>query len=161
MLRIGGIENHVHILVDISSNVSLAEFVKRLKQQSSVWAKHKFILFEGWSKEYAAFSCSNSDKDRIIEYIKMQEEHHRVLSFEEELKNYSPFWQEKLMRNIERDKKVTQALEAEGWRVLRIWESDIRKDLDSCVDLIVSEYNGFIIFCFLLCSSMNFIICPC
>lgn len=62
-------------------------------------------------------------------------------SFEEELKNYSPFWQEKLMRNIERDKKVTQALEAEGWRVLRIWESDIRKDLDSCVDLIVSEYN--------------------
>ena len=85
LLRIGGIENHVHILVDLSSSVSLADFVKRLKQQSSVWARRKFILFEGWSKEYAAFSCSNSDKDRLIEYIKTQEEHHRILTFEEEL----------------------------------------------------------------------------
>ena len=85
LLRIGGIDNHIHLLVDLSSSISLADFMKRLKQQSSVWAKTKFSLFEGWSREYAAFSCSFSERDRIIEYIKSQEEHHRKKTFEEEI----------------------------------------------------------------------------
>ena len=43
------------------------------------------------------------------------------------------YWTEKIKRNIERDKKVTQTLRDEGWIVLRFWEKEIRKETDSCV----------------------------
>ena len=58
-------------------------------------------------------------------------------SFEEELASYSDFWREKLTHNIARDKAVTAALESEGWLVVRVWESEIRTDLEGCVDRIV------------------------
>jgi len=58
-------------------------------------------------------------------------------SLEEELAGYSDFWKEKITRNMRHDKDVNQALVAEGWTVIRIWESDIRKNLDRCVEKIV------------------------
>lgn len=58
-------------------------------------------------------------------------------SLEEELSSYSQFWREKIIRNIERDQFITNTLESEGWIVIRLWESDIRKDTDSCVNLIL------------------------
>lgn len=57
-------------------------------------------------------------------------------SFKEELKRYSPYWQEKLNRNVARDKENDLALEAQGWYVVRLWESDIKKDLPACVATI-------------------------
>ena len=62
-------------------------------------------------------------------------------SFEEELATYSDFWRKKLTHNIEHDKAVSAALESDGWLVIRLWESDIRKDLDECVELIVAALN--------------------
>lgn len=58
-------------------------------------------------------------------------------SFNEELKEYSYYWQEKIKKNIARDKYVNNKLIQEGWHVIRVWESDIKKDLDKCVQLIV------------------------
>jgi len=49
-------------------------------------------------------------------------------SFEEELNSYSYYWQEKLRKNVERDKKVTEYLTCSGWLVLRYWESEIKTD---------------------------------
>ena len=57
-------------------------------------------------------------------------------SLEEELSGYSEFWRSKILRNIERDVEINQTLKAQGWTVVRIWESDIRKNLESCVQLI-------------------------
>lgn len=57
-------------------------------------------------------------------------------SFKEELKRYSPYWQEKLNRNVARDKENDLALEAQGWYVVRLWESDIKNDLPACVATI-------------------------
>lgn len=57
-------------------------------------------------------------------------------SLEEELTGYSEFWKEKILRNIQRDAKVTEQLKSEGWTVIRLWESDIRKDLLHCVDIV-------------------------
>ena len=62
-------------------------------------------------------------------------------SFDEELKRYSPFWQEKIQRNVERDRITTAALESMGWFVVRLWESDIRRDLKNCLSLIESNYR--------------------
>ena len=47
------------------------------------------------------------------------------------------YWVEKLERNIERDKEVNKALEADGWKVIRFWEEEINADLSGCVSEIV------------------------
>lgn len=60
-------------------------------------------------------------------------------NLEEELTSYTDFWRKKIVRNIERDKQVSSKLEQNGWKVLRYWESDIKKDKESVVDDII--YN--------------------
>jgi len=57
-------------------------------------------------------------------------------SLEEELNGYSEYWRAKILRNIERDEENNKALKAMGWTVLRIWESDIKSDLDGCVKVV-------------------------
>ena len=57
-------------------------------------------------------------------------------SLEEELDGYSDYWKEKILRNVERDKENNQSLRALGWVVLRIWESDIKKNLPECVKTV-------------------------
>ena len=51
-------------------------------------------------------------------------------------KTNTEFWIHKITRNIERDKEVTDFLEKNGWTVLRFWESDIRKQLQKCADIV-------------------------
>ena len=51
----------------------------------------------------------------------------------EQIRTNKTFWGTKLARNVERDKEVNDALLAEGWLVLRFWESDIKKDVAKCV----------------------------
>ena len=57
-------------------------------------------------------------------------------SLEEELSGYSEFWKEKILRNIQRDARVTEQLRADGWTVIRLWESDIKKALESCIQQV-------------------------
>ena len=57
-------------------------------------------------------------------------------SLQEELSGYSQYWREKILRNIERDDENNKALIALGWTVVRIWESDIKNDLDGCVKTV-------------------------
>ena len=63
-----------------------------------------------------------------------------IPSLEEELAGYSDYWQKKICRNIERDKENNTKLENEGWIVLRFWESEIKKNLDICVERTVRCY---------------------
>ena len=88
LYRIGGIENHIHMLVHLHPSVSLSDLLRDIKQSTTKWAKNHplFPMFSGWGKEYAAFSCSYSSKDAIINYIKSQREHHHGESFEQEIK---------------------------------------------------------------------------
>ena len=57
-------------------------------------------------------------------------------SLDEELAGYSDFWRTKILRNIERDAEVNQRLKEQGWTVERLWESDIRANLDNCVKIV-------------------------
>lgn len=57
-------------------------------------------------------------------------------SLDEELNGYSGFWKEKILRNIQRDSEISKDLTSMGWTVIRIWESDIKKDVNKCVELI-------------------------
>lgn len=59
----------------------------------------------------------------------------------EQIETNKEYWQTKLKRNVERDRAVDDELTEMGWLVLRFWESDIKKDLQNCVDMIC-EYCG-------------------
>ena len=62
-------------------------------------------------------------------------------SLDAELERYSPFWKEKIVGNINRDKENTQKLVADGWTVMRFWESDIKADIDNCVNATYDCYR--------------------
>jgi putative transposase len=86
LYRINGVENHLHILTDMNPSLAPIDFVKDIKVSSSIWMKRSnlFPAFNGWAVGYGSFTCSYRDIDRLIEYIKNQQEHHRKISFEDE-----------------------------------------------------------------------------
>ena len=83
LLRINGMEDHVHILSDLHPSVALADYVREIKTSSSHWLKssHNFPAFSGWADGYAALTYSWREKDMIVDYIKKQREHHRQTDF--------------------------------------------------------------------------------
>ena len=60
-------------------------------------------------------------------------------SLEEELQQYTEYWRNKILKNIEHDMEVTKELEKMNWKVIRFWESDIKKDVNKCVQIIQEE----------------------
>jgi DNA mismatch endonuclease (patch repair protein) len=52
------------------------------------------------------------------------------------------FWQEKIKRNMKRDKKTAEWLEKEGWKVIRFWEHEVIEDVEGCIEMIVIELNS-------------------
>ena len=56
----------------------------------------------------------------------------------QKIKSNREYWIPKIERNMARDQEVNAALEREGWTVIRFWERQIRKELDSCVDEVLS-----------------------
>ena len=88
LYRINGFENHIHMLCDLHPTIALADFMRDLKISTSIWAKQsgKFSGFDGWAEGYAALTYSWKEKDVLVSYIKNQQEHHKHLSFEEELR---------------------------------------------------------------------------
>lgn len=67
-----------------------------------------------------------------------------ISTLEEELAGYTDFWRDKIIRNIERDKQNTLKLESEGWTVMRFWESEIKENIEQCVNKIEIKYNELI-----------------
>ena len=86
VLAIGGTEDHVHILYLLSKNESLTTGVAELKRSSSVWVKSKHQLPFQWQAGYGAFSVSHTVADHVCRYIGNQLEHHRTLSYQDELR---------------------------------------------------------------------------
>src|SRR6266516_6555206 len=85
-IEIGGVEDHVHILLSLPATVSIAKALQLIKGGSSKWVHDTFPehrLF-GWQEKYGAFSVSVSQLTKIVQYIKGQEEHHRTTTFQEE-----------------------------------------------------------------------------
>ncbi len=80
---IGGIEDHIHLLIQIPPTLPIAKAVLTIKSNSSRWANEqgcKFALQQG----YGAFSVSSSNIPAVAQYIRTQKEHHKKRGFEEE-----------------------------------------------------------------------------
>jgi REP element-mobilizing transposase RayT len=87
--QINAANDHVHMLTTLHPSWSLADFMREIKVTSSHWIKanNVFNEFPGWQAGYGAFTRSKQDTERLIHYIKQQEEHHQKISFAEELRN--------------------------------------------------------------------------
>lgn len=86
LYRINGVEDHLHIVTHLHPTIALSPLVKDIKLAASDWIKNKkvFSNFNGWQEGFGAFTYSIKEKDRLIEYVKNQEEHHHRKSFKEE-----------------------------------------------------------------------------
>lgn len=86
LLRSGGVEDHVHLLMKIHPKFAISDTIKLIKGNSSRWIndnKKIAARFE-WQRGYGAFSVSESMSNTVKRYIENQEEHHRQQSFEDE-----------------------------------------------------------------------------
>ena len=83
---IGGVNDHIHLLVGLKPTHRLSDVMRELKKASSVWVRETIGLsaFQ-WQEGYAAFSVGATSRRSVQAYIANQRKHHRVKSFREEL----------------------------------------------------------------------------
>ena len=86
-VAINGMADHVHLLVLLPPTIGIAEALRALKANSSKWIHENWQEQSkfAWQSGYAAFSVSRSNIEDIVRYIDNQEEHHRKLSYQDEL----------------------------------------------------------------------------
>ncbi|PZX62437.1 IS200/IS605 family transposase [Hydrotalea sandarakina] len=83
---IGGVADHIHILVSIKPNIAISDLVRDIKANSSKWINEKgYVLGKfQWQEGFGAFSYAQSQLDNVIAYINNQEQHHQKKTFKEE-----------------------------------------------------------------------------
>ena len=89
-LIVGGMADHVHALLSIPTTLSVAKSVQLLKGNSSKWIHDTFKEHWGfeWQEGYGAFSIAISAVEDTTKYILNQEEHHRNITFKQELETF-------------------------------------------------------------------------
>ena len=87
-LAINGMPDHVHMLISMSKNIALADLLEELKKDSSKWIKTQGSFYKHfhWQGGYAGFSVSRSRVEAVKRYIATQKEHHKKVSFQDELR---------------------------------------------------------------------------
>jgi putative transposase len=87
LLEIGGMPDHVHLLVRLRASLSLSDMVKQIKGGSSFWMNQSpsNVHYFGWQNGYGAFSVSESQVEAVRRYIQNQERHHARRTFRSEM----------------------------------------------------------------------------
>jgi REP element-mobilizing transposase RayT len=87
-LIVGGVEDHVHLLLRLAKDLSVSVLVRELKRESSKWVKSLAPDLAGfyWQQGYGAFSISPAHVEPLREYIIKQEDHHRRETFQDEFR---------------------------------------------------------------------------
>lgn len=89
-IKIGGYNDHVHILCMLSKKIALMKLIEEVKSHSSKWMKTKEESLKNfyWQDGYGTFSVNPSEVDTVVAYITNQHNHHRTLSFKEEFRAF-------------------------------------------------------------------------
>jgi len=87
-LLINGVEDHVHILCQLSRKFPIMKVIQEAKTETTKWLKKQGagLTTFGWQTGYGIFSVSESNIPQVRDYIERQEEHHRRLSFQDEFR---------------------------------------------------------------------------
>ena len=85
-ILISGVEDHVHILCQLSRNYPIKKIVEEVKTEPSKWMKKKGAGYTDfyWQGGYGVFSVSESNVEEVKRYISNQQEHHKTMTFQEE-----------------------------------------------------------------------------
>ncbi|MEI7832253.1 MAG: transposase [bacterium] len=86
-IKIGGDTDHLHICSIMDKNICIPDALRSIKSSSSLWIHRTYPALSGfaWQTGYGAFSISKSGVPRVVAYIDNQEEHHKTVTFQEEL----------------------------------------------------------------------------
>ena len=89
-IKIGGYENHVHILCMLSKMMTLIKLMQEVKSASSRWIKtiHPHLQNFYWQDGYGAFSVNPSETEIVVRYIANQKVHHQKLTFQDKYRAY-------------------------------------------------------------------------
>ena len=88
LIEAGGVEDHIHLLLRLHQQTSVAECVRTVKSNSSKWLRAEHDPnWLGWQDGYGAFSVSQSQLPTVQRYVALQEEHHARLSFQDEFRS--------------------------------------------------------------------------
>ena len=87
-LRVGGTDNHVHIACTLPRTLTVSRLLEEIKKSSSQWVKNQDDGNRqfAWQGGYGAFSLGQSQLPALVRYIDNQREHHRIRSFDDELR---------------------------------------------------------------------------
>ena len=87
-IAVGGVADHVHLLLKLPAKLALSDVIRDIKANSSKWMHDEGIVGRqcGWQTGYAAFTVSKSGEDAVKRYIAEQEQHHLEMSFQDELR---------------------------------------------------------------------------
>jgi REP element-mobilizing transposase RayT len=89
-IKIGGFNDHVHILCVLSKKIALIKLLEDVKSHSSKWMKTKDESLKNfyWQNGYGAFSVNPTEVDIVIAYIANQHEHHKKRTFQDEYRAF-------------------------------------------------------------------------
>jgi len=100
---INGVSNHVHLFIGLKPSMCLSDLIRDLKNNTTNFInKNKFVIGKfSWQEGYGSFSYSNSQIEKVYNYILNQEEHHRITTFKDEyielLKKFEVEFDEKFL----------------------------------------------------------------
>ena len=85
---VNGTNDHVHMLLSLPPNISTSDALRFIKSNSSGWVRAKGKRPFAWQLGYAAFSVSKSNVAQVLKYVANQEQHHRRVTFKDELVDF-------------------------------------------------------------------------
>ena len=90
LVKINSVEDHAHLLCKIKPSIAVSDFINKVKSNSSRWINERFkppYKFQ-WQSGFSSFSVSESASESVVQYINHQQEHHKLVTFEAELKTF-------------------------------------------------------------------------
>jgi putative transposase len=114
LIKVGGMEDHLHLLVKLSPNITISNLVRTLKANTSRVIKNIDPQCRdfSWQRGYGAFSIDESMEDNVKNYISTQDQHHKNRSFRDEfswlLKRYNIEYNEKYLQQNLPEEDVSQ-----------------------------------------------------
>ena len=90
LVKIGGIEDHLHLLVSLGPKHRLSDLIRVVKSKSTRWVKETFPDQNNfaWQEGFGSFTVSQSNLEIVQSYLEKQQEHHRTKTFKDEFRNF-------------------------------------------------------------------------
>jgi REP element-mobilizing transposase RayT len=90
LFMINGPSDHVHIALSTPPDISVSDCARSIKANTSRWIHERFEGLNNfrWQEGYSAFSVSKSNMPQVVRYIQNQREHHKIVTYEDELKSF-------------------------------------------------------------------------